>query len=124
MQKWKVFFEDQKPVHVQRTGKQIRQARVEVAQAMLEGREEELLEDPDKFFDIVIACTPVNGNDNDPAFIRTATLMKIMKWSLLKLGDYVEEMDTEGLDLLTRTVTFMKASLYRENIWEMKHHNN
>lgn len=114
MEKWNEFFQTKSPKHFQVLGQEIREARVYVTEKILNDTEEELFENPEEFFKIVIACTPLEKNDKDPLFIKQAVLFTLSRWALKKFVEVIE--NPEEFKNLNNTLEFMRTTIERENI--------
>ena len=114
MEKWSEFFQTKSPKHFQVLGQEIREARVYVTEKILNDTEEELFENPEEFFKIVIACTPLEKNDKDPWYIKQAVLFTLSRWALKKFVEVIE--NPEEFKNLNNALEFMRTTIERENI--------
>lgn len=114
MEKWNEFFQTKSPKHFQVKGTEIREARVYVTEKILNETEEELFENPEEFFKIVIACTPLEKNDKDPWYIKQVVLFTLSRWALKKFVEVIE--NPEEFKNLNNTLEFMRTTIERENI--------
>ena len=114
MEKWNKFFESGHPKHFQVKGTEIREARFYVSEKILNDTQDELFEDPEEFFKIMIACTPLEKNDKDPEILKQAIIYSLSRWTLKKFIEVIEK--PEDFKNLDRTIEFMRMSINRENV--------